>query len=57
MRQGRYTQAEAARITEVATEVEALIDSWAAPFCDGWETFTPDPAWPIPALAFTPGSP
>jgi hypothetical protein len=20
------------------------------PFCDGWETFRPDPAWPIPHL-------
>ena len=48
VRRGRYTQAEADRITDVATEVEALIDTWASPFCDGWERFAPDPAWPIP---------
>jgi hypothetical protein len=49
--QGRYTQAEADAITAVAAEVESVIHAWGTPFCDGWETFTPDPTWPTPTLA------
>lgn len=48
--QGRYSRAEADAITEVADEVEDVIRAWGSPFCDGWETFTPDPGWPVPAL-------
>lgn len=48
--QGRYSPAEAARITAVADEVEAVIRAWGPPFCDGWETFRPDPSWPVPQL-------
>ena len=48
--QGRYSQAEADAITAVADEVEDVIRAWGSPFCDGWETFTPDPDWPVPAL-------
>jgi Protein of unknown function (DUF402) len=48
--QGRYTAEEAARITATAAEVEAVVDAWGPPFCDGWETFRPDPAWPLPGL-------
>lgn len=47
--QGRYTQAEADGITAVADEIEDVIRAWAPPFCDGWETFRPDPAWPVPS--------
>lgn len=52
--QGRYTAAEAGRITAVADEIESSIRAWGPPFCDGWETFRPDPAWPIPGLPTTP---
>jgi hypothetical protein len=55
--QGRYTQAEADAITAVADEVEQVIGAWGAPFCDGWESFRPDPAWPVPALPAEPGRP
>lgn len=48
--QGRYTQAEADDITSVADEIEAVVRAWNSPFCDGWEHFRPDPAWPVPAL-------
>ena len=48
--QGRYTAEEAAAITAVAVEVEAVVDAWGPPFCDGWERFAPDPEWPVPGL-------
>lgn len=50
VQQGRYSSGEAAAITAVAEEVEDVIRAWGPPFCDGWEAFRPDPAWPIPAL-------
>ncbi len=50
LRTGWYSQQEIDWILGVATELEVVIDSWGPPFCDGWERFTPDPAWPIPAL-------
>lgn len=46
--QGVFDSAAAAAIRADCAEVEALVASWSAPFCDGWETFLPDPAWPIP---------
>lgn len=48
--QGRYTRSEADAITAVADEIERVVAAWGAPFCDGWETFRPDPAWPTPTL-------
>ncbi|WP_170286062.1 DUF402 domain-containing protein [Nocardioides rubriscoriae] len=52
--QGRYTRAEADAITAVADEVEAVVAAWGSPFCDGWESFEPDPAWPVPSQAPAP---
>jgi predicted RNA-binding protein associated with RNAse of E/G family len=49
--QGRYTPEEAARIEAAAAQAEAVVDAWASPFCDGWEDFRPDPAWPLPELS------
>lgn len=48
--QGRYSQGEADAIRATATEIEEVIAAWGAPFCDGWESFRPDPSWPVPAL-------
>lgn len=48
--QGRYTAAEAAEITVVAEEIEESVRRWDSPFCDDWESFRPDPTWPIPPL-------
>jgi hypothetical protein len=48
--QGVFDEAMAAAIEEDAAAVEALVASWGPPFSDGWETFRPDPAWPIPRL-------
>jgi predicted RNA-binding protein associated with RNAse of E/G family len=50
VRQGRYSAEEADRIRAVADEVESVVERWRPPFSDGWETFVPDPAWPVPTL-------
>lgn len=38
----------AAAIEADAAAAESLVAEWGSPFCDGWERFRPDPAWPIP---------
>lgn len=48
--QGLFDAATAAAIEADAAEVEAIVADWDPPFCDGWEHFRPDPAWPIPRL-------
>ncbi|MEJ7755964.1 MAG: DUF402 domain-containing protein [Nocardioidaceae bacterium] len=48
--QGLYDAATAAAIEAEAAEAEAIVADWGPPFCDGWEHFQPDPAWPIPGL-------
>jgi predicted RNA-binding protein associated with RNAse of E/G family len=48
--QGLYDAATAAAIEANATEAESIVAAWGPPFCDGWEHFRPDPAWPIPGL-------
>lgn len=46
--QGVFDAAAAAAIEADAAVVEFLVTDWGPPFCDGWERFRPDPAWPIP---------
>ena len=46
--QGRFDAATAAAIEQEAADAEAVVAAWGSPFCDGWEHFRPDPAWPIP---------
>jgi hypothetical protein len=48
--QGVFDGPTAAAIEANAAAVEALIADWSPPFCDGWETFRPNPAWPLPHL-------
>ncbi len=48
--QGVFDPTAAAAIEADAATVEALVADWGPPFCDGWERFRPDPAWPIPGL-------
>lgn len=48
--QGVFDAAAAAAIEADAAAVEALVAGWGSPFCDGWERFRPDPAWPFPTL-------
>lgn len=48
--QGRYTAEEAAAFAADASLVEEIVATWGPPFCDGWDTFRPDPSWPVPDL-------
>lgn len=48
--QGVFDAVEATAIERDAAFVEALVAAWDSPFCDGWEHFRPDRAWPIPGL-------
>ena len=48
--QGVFDAERAARIEEDAAAAEAVVAAWGSPFSDGWESFQPDPAWPIPSL-------
>jgi predicted RNA-binding protein associated with RNAse of E/G family len=50
VRAGRFSAAEAAAIVGDAAAVEDVVRRWASPFCDGWETWAPDPTWPLPEL-------
>jgi uncharacterized protein len=47
---GWYSQDEVDQILDAAARLEAVVDAWGSPFCDGWESFTPDPGWPVPQL-------
>lgn len=48
--QGAFDVTAAAAIEADAAAVEALVADWSSPFCERWEGFRPDPAWPIPRL-------
>jgi uncharacterized protein len=41
---------EATAVRAEAERVVASIEAWQAPFCDGWESWRPDPRWDVPAL-------
>ncbi|MGH2401438.1 MAG: DUF402 domain-containing protein [Candidatus Limnocylindria bacterium] len=47
---GRYSAEDADRFRADARAVEEIVAAWSAPFCDGWESWRPDPAWPVPEL-------
>lgn len=48
--QGRYTQAQAEQLHRDLEAAEDVVRSWGSPLCDGWDSFRPDPAWPLPQL-------
>lgn len=48
--QGAFDSTAAAAIEADAAAVEQIVGAWGSPFCDGWERFRPDPAWPVPGL-------
>jgi hypothetical protein len=48
--QGRYSPAEAERLHRDLEDAEAVVRAWGSPFCDGWDSFRPDPSWPLPGL-------
>lgn len=47
---GRFSADDAERFRTDARVVEEMVAAWSAPFCDGWESWRPDPAWPVPEL-------
>ncbi|MER0242222.1 DUF402 domain-containing protein [Streptomyces sp. HSW2009] len=49
-RVGLVAPHQAARIRSAGRAAVAAVQSWGAPFRDGWENWRPDPAWPVPAL-------
>lgn len=49
--QGVFSPAAAAAIEADGAEVAATAEAWGTRFRAGWETFRPDPAWPIPQLS------
>ena len=49
-RLGHHPPQEAAEIRAAGVEAVELIESWAPPFCAGWERWRPDPAWRVPSL-------
>lgn len=53
VRQGIYAEAFATEVRAEAARVIAAIEARATPFSDGWERFTPDPAWELPVLPTT----
>jgi hypothetical protein len=46
----RFTDEQAEAIRRDARAAAAVVAECGAPFSDGWETWRPDPAWPVPAL-------
>jgi len=45
-----FTDEEAEQIRADARTAAAVVAQWGSPFCDGWESWRPDPAWPVPAM-------
>jgi len=50
VRQGRYTAEQAAGFERDAAAAEAIAEAWGSPFGDGWDSWRPDPSWPVPPL-------
>jgi hypothetical protein len=48
--QGVHDAATAAAFEVELAAAESVVANWGSPFCDGWENFRPDSAWPIPGL-------
>jgi hypothetical protein len=46
----RFTAEQADQIRADARAAEAVVRAWGSPFCDGWESWRPDQAWPVPEL-------
>ncbi|WP_129662686.1 DUF402 domain-containing protein [Phytoactinopolyspora endophytica] len=47
---GRYTEADAAQYARDAEAAVQAVQEWTPPFSSGWESWRPDPAWPIPQM-------
>ena len=47
---GRITADDAAAIRAAGLKAVAMAERREPPFNEGWENWTPDPAWPVPVL-------
>jgi uncharacterized protein DUF402 len=47
---GVVSPSHADEIRAEGERVAGMIERWEPPFSDGWETWKPDPAWPLPKL-------
>ncbi len=47
---GFFDEREVEAIRREGERVVERVTAWAPPFCDGWEDWRPDPAWPVPTL-------
>ena len=47
---GMVLTPSAEELREEARRVTRVIDDWGPPFCDGWESWRPDPSWTRRAL-------
>lgn len=45
-----FTDEEAGQIRADGRSAASVVAAWGSPFCDGWESWRPDPSWPIPAM-------
>ncbi|MFF0486351.1 DUF402 domain-containing protein [Streptomyces sp. NPDC004435] len=49
-RAGLMSTGQADLVRAAGAAAVELVESWGAPFRDGWEEWRPDPAWTVPAL-------
>ncbi|MEV0096052.1 DUF402 domain-containing protein [Streptomyces sp. NPDC050738] len=49
-RDGLMNADEALRVQQAGRAAVATVESWGAPFSDGWENWRPDARWPVPEL-------
>jgi hypothetical protein len=47
---GLFTRAKADAIRAEGERAIERIEAWSSPFDEGWETWRPDPDWPLPEL-------
>lgn len=47
---GLYDPADVQRIRAAAVRAEAMVTSWGAPLCDGWESWRPPAQWRVPGM-------
>ncbi|MEK6273738.1 MAG: DUF402 domain-containing protein [Actinomycetota bacterium] len=47
---GLFTAEQANAMRAEGERVVERIEAWSAPFDEGWETWLPDPDWPLPSI-------
>lgn len=46
----RFADEKAEQIRADGRNAASVVAAWGSPFCDGWESWRPDPSWPVPAM-------